>query len=342
MEDLSFLQRCEDLWLDGGNLVIRAENTVFKVLAAQLSIASSVFRDMFSVPQPADGTAENFEGLPFVRLPDTAFDVTQFLKALVYPGCARAFLRDRQVLTDLALCLSYAEDAMTSRLAVVASILRLGSKYGVAHFRRIAIARLFRAIPTTLDHYYEPDDSENFSFEGYKREHTMLVFLHLAREYNLPALLPCCLWYWTPECVSLIPEYLPSKDGSSVMTEDGRVYALDLETYGLCIAAGWQLDERRRRLIKGILRQCSLEHPSCFGDASQLLDDLLTDLDINLLEKIVSAWWINTFNLCDMCAGSAEAQWEIGRKVSWDTLPSYYALPPWKELLAASQPTLES
>jgi hypothetical protein len=94
MEDLSSLQRCEDLWLDGGNLVIRAENTVFKVLAAQLSIASSIFKDMLSVPQPADGTTENFEGLPFVRLPDTAFDVTQFLKALVYPGYAHVLFRD--------------------------------------------------------------------------------------------------------------------------------------------------------------------------------------------------------------------------------------------------------
>jgi hypothetical protein len=95
MADFSSLQRCEELWLDGGNLVIRAENTVFKVLAAQLSIASSVFRDMLGVPQPADGSAENFEGVPFVRLPDTAFDVTQFLKAIVYPGCARVLVRDR-------------------------------------------------------------------------------------------------------------------------------------------------------------------------------------------------------------------------------------------------------
>jgi hypothetical protein len=90
MDALSSLQRCEELWLNGGDLIIQAGNTLFKVFSAILAIASPVFRDMLSVPQPADGAAENFEGLPFVRLPDTAFDVTQFLKALVYPGCACA------------------------------------------------------------------------------------------------------------------------------------------------------------------------------------------------------------------------------------------------------------
>jgi hypothetical protein len=79
-------QRSEEFWLDGGNLVIRAEDTLFKVLAAQLSIASSVFKDMLSVPQPLSILTETYEGVPFVLLPDSAFDVTQFLKAIMYLG----------------------------------------------------------------------------------------------------------------------------------------------------------------------------------------------------------------------------------------------------------------
>jgi hypothetical protein len=79
-------QRCEELWIDGGNLVVRAENTVYKVLAAQLSIASSVFKDMLGVPQPPTGSMELYEGLPFVFMPDAAFDVTEFLKAIVFLG----------------------------------------------------------------------------------------------------------------------------------------------------------------------------------------------------------------------------------------------------------------
>jgi hypothetical protein len=66
---------CEELWLDGGNLVIRAENTLFKVLAAHIAIASSVFGDMLGVPQPLASGLETHDGLPFVLLPDAAFDV---------------------------------------------------------------------------------------------------------------------------------------------------------------------------------------------------------------------------------------------------------------------------
>jgi hypothetical protein len=84
-------QRSEDLWLDGGNLVIRAEDVVFKVLAAQLSIASSIFKDMLGVPQPPSASAETYEGVPFVLLPDSAFDITQFLKAIMYLGSVFAF-----------------------------------------------------------------------------------------------------------------------------------------------------------------------------------------------------------------------------------------------------------
>jgi hypothetical protein len=86
MDDSEPAQICQELWLDGGNLVIRVEDTLFKVFAALLAIASPIFKDMFGVPQPAGSDLETYEGVPFVRLPDRAFDVTLFLKALTYPG----------------------------------------------------------------------------------------------------------------------------------------------------------------------------------------------------------------------------------------------------------------
>jgi hypothetical protein len=111
MDDSLSLKHCEELWLDGGNLIIQAENTLFKVFSAILAIASPVFKDMLSVPQPAGSAAENFEGLPFVRLPDTAFDVTQVLKALVYPGCACACIKARSCL----LISTHASDTRRTR-----------------------------------------------------------------------------------------------------------------------------------------------------------------------------------------------------------------------------------
>jgi hypothetical protein len=87
MDSKASPERSVDLWFEGGNLVIRAEDTVFKVLAAQLSVTSSVFKDMLDVPQPDASLAETYEGIPFVFLPDSAFDVGQLLKAMLYLGC---------------------------------------------------------------------------------------------------------------------------------------------------------------------------------------------------------------------------------------------------------------
>jgi hypothetical protein len=245
-------------------------------------------------------------------------------------------------IADRGICSSYAENAITTRLVVVASILRLGTKYGVAYFRQIAVARLLQAIPTTLDQYLELQKGPATVFEGQGHMDTMLVVLHLARECNLPALLPCCLWFWTAISGELSREYRPGTVGSSFTTEDGRLYALDVDTYSLCLSAGWQLDERRRKTITATLMTCGHDDHSCFEDATQLLEDLLRDRDINVLQMLGMTWWGSEFDLCDACAEKAAELWDMGRRATWKVLPSFYELAPWEELLAGSQPTSES
>ena len=69
-----------DPWLDDGNIILQAESTQFRVLRSILSASSSVFRDMFTVPQPAN---ENLvDGCPVVHVSDTAQDLHHVLKAL--------------------------------------------------------------------------------------------------------------------------------------------------------------------------------------------------------------------------------------------------------------------
>jgi hypothetical protein len=45
-----------------------------------LAARSSTFKDLFALPQPAN--YEMVDGCPFVRLTDSAEDVTAFLKAI--------------------------------------------------------------------------------------------------------------------------------------------------------------------------------------------------------------------------------------------------------------------
>jgi hypothetical protein len=76
--------RSTDVWYDDGTLVIRAENTLFRVYRGILASQSDIFKDMLSVPQPSgtDADAETIEDCVVVRVQDTAGDMTRFLRAL--------------------------------------------------------------------------------------------------------------------------------------------------------------------------------------------------------------------------------------------------------------------
>jgi hypothetical protein len=78
--DMSGLECCEELWFNDGTVVFRAESRLFRVYGGLLAFYSSVFRDMFSVPQPP--AAEMAFGCHFVELPDRAFDVYHMFKLI--------------------------------------------------------------------------------------------------------------------------------------------------------------------------------------------------------------------------------------------------------------------
>lgn len=78
--------RSDRVWFDDGNVVLQAEQTLFKVLKSIIAFHSTVFRDMFSIPQPPSEGEITGEGCPVVRLSDTAVDVTIVLEALFQRG----------------------------------------------------------------------------------------------------------------------------------------------------------------------------------------------------------------------------------------------------------------
>lgn len=73
-------------------IVLRAENTLFRVHKSLLARHSGFFHDLFTLPQPeADGGSlpvhasgdSDIEGCPVLRLHDTPEDVANLLTALV-------------------------------------------------------------------------------------------------------------------------------------------------------------------------------------------------------------------------------------------------------------------
>lgn len=89
--DQDELVQDEKVWMDDGNIIVAAseekdgEKTTyaFRCHKSVLARQSSVFQDLFTVPQPED--AEQFQGTPVVRLPDACEDVRRLLEMLYDP-----------------------------------------------------------------------------------------------------------------------------------------------------------------------------------------------------------------------------------------------------------------
>ncbi|TCD66526.1 hypothetical protein EIP91_001302 [Steccherinum ochraceum] len=62
------LARHSELWFDDGNVVLAAENTLFKVHRTILAHHAEVFKDMFTFPQPPQ-TEETYDGCPITAAP---------------------------------------------------------------------------------------------------------------------------------------------------------------------------------------------------------------------------------------------------------------------------------
>jgi hypothetical protein len=73
--------RVKDLWFDDGNLILKAENSLFRIYGGFLAARSSVFRDMLSFPPPKEGNAA-LEGCPVVFVYDAPDDLAHFLRAI--------------------------------------------------------------------------------------------------------------------------------------------------------------------------------------------------------------------------------------------------------------------
>lgn len=76
-----------DIWYDDGSIILQAECTQFRVHKSILAECSTVFSDMFSLPQPPARDEEMIEGCPIVHLSDSAEEVRFILQAIFQQKC---------------------------------------------------------------------------------------------------------------------------------------------------------------------------------------------------------------------------------------------------------------
>lgn len=69
-------------WFEDGNVVLQAENTLFRVHQSILSCHSQIFKDTFAMPQAPSDENERIEGCPVIPLSDTAEDLGNIISLL--------------------------------------------------------------------------------------------------------------------------------------------------------------------------------------------------------------------------------------------------------------------
>ena len=77
------LHRVLELWFEDANVIFQAESSLFRVHKGILQARSSVFRDMFTLPQTTT-ESDLMDGCIVIQLPDAAEDIRCFFLAIGY------------------------------------------------------------------------------------------------------------------------------------------------------------------------------------------------------------------------------------------------------------------
>ncbi|KAJ6592215.1 hypothetical protein DFH09DRAFT_1025124 [Mycena vulgaris] len=143
MSEDDSLHKVEGLWFSTDFVILQAGTHIFQVPAATSKAQSSVFSDMFLIPQPPSADTESMDEYPVVKLHDDAYELEVFLKV---------------IFDSRKLCNSLG--TVTSLFADIIGILRLSHKYDVPYLRRCTLQHLSIVYPTSLFDYDARADND--------------------------------------------------------------------------------------------------------------------------------------------------------------------------------------
>ncbi|KAJ7048647.1 hypothetical protein C8F01DRAFT_1070369 [Mycena amicta] len=291
--------RVPDLWFADDNLILRADNTVFRVSKGVLAARSTVFRDMlaFDSPSVEDGE-EMVDGCPVVRLHDSASDVEVFLRAIF----------------DSSF---FEPPPSKTTLPTIAGILRLSHKYDVQYLRRRALQHLDTGYPTSLA-VYEVSGAETFSSDGLDDS---LLTIRVASEVGATWVLPTAFYFL---CYSDMREILNSPQWPLLSAVDRETTIVSYTKQRL--ACPPVLPFLRIPFVEGCtsLKDCDEYRVQNLENVHNwnISDPLGSYRDWSPFENLI----------CAYCLKMAEMYHRQARKKLWDGLPEIYGLPAWDEL----------
>ncbi|KAF9268647.1 hypothetical protein L218DRAFT_522097 [Marasmius fiardii PR-910] len=317
-----------------GNIALRAQGQYFLVHQGILSrhsvVLKSLMDDVISSPQTTTS-----EGIPVLGVQDSADDLYHFLTAL-YDGLSE---------------LKYDKDSFH----VVASVLRLSTRYEVLHLRRQLLRGLTEVWPDDLTEWDLRESNATSASGVYEPRAVMphpIPVINLARDVNALELLPSAFYDLSRSSpagaaqghmCSKTQRHHSLSDGDLLALLKGREHASRfLSTFlvnyvegrdpsPLCIYRRQQSDISRRRACQAAFEGITFEILRDTNDAlsQRSSDPLFALMDAALmLVRVEDGRWLRP---CEFCRSDFETVVDNARDDFWRLLPQWYGidLPAW-------------
>ncbi|KAF9034385.1 hypothetical protein BJ165DRAFT_1396192 [Panaeolus papilionaceus] len=296
------------IWFEDGSIILIVEKTQYRVHASLLSRCSSVFKDMFSLPQPTSSES-GAEGCPVVHLHDSPQDVEQLLNAIYdSPHSADA-----------------AAPAKPMSLSTVSALLRLGNKYDIPHLRDHAISRLRLEYPLSYEGR-NPINSQGYIINQRGRAFGIACLVY---EEGVFSLLP------------LVLHYIVTAYNTKTILEYGIMANLPTALLHTCILGKENMATFMYTHSHVFLKdlkfiQCGQSWGNCKLSLHYFSQEILKPVpnlsyalryDWTEIRAILSNRGIK---FCEFCSDRFAECHEAGRKMVWDALPTFFGYQSWE------------
>ncbi|KAF8148678.1 hypothetical protein B0H34DRAFT_668422 [Crassisporium funariophilum] len=299
-------ERVEGLWFEDGNLILQAENSLFRIYSGFLAARSSVFRDMLAFPPPEEGNTI-MDGCYIVPVYDSAKDMTYFLKAII----DSAFFEPPPSATELP---------------IVEGVLRLSLKYDVQYLRKRALQHLHTTFPLTLRDWKVRDQNRTIP----SIENTPFAALRIASEFDLIWLLPSILY-----CISSHP-LEKTLDGAKWEDETINLGWADKR---MCLVGRSKLLLAQSRNAMAMTKTADLDVEGCTGSSHTCASTRARCADIligwgvaGFLDYFEDNTEVYSTTFCLMCRNVFKDQCASASQSMWHDLPGMFDLPTWEDL----------
>ncbi|GBE89439.1 hypothetical protein SCP_1601010 [Sparassis crispa] len=293
LPDLSHTSRIDPLWFEDGNVVLIAGERTCRVHRGILSRYSTVFSDLFTIPQPSD--APMLHGASIVTLSDDPQHLEYTLRALY----------DIDYLDNLASIYDIWYDHEIYPILI--GVASLAHKYNIPPLLRRAVSRLKTAFSSTFEELKTRSGfycSRTENLVDPKLHPSTKPIITLARRIHpseLDSVLPIAFYmYSQSDTESLLEDALRSGQGSDewdVSVEDIRFFlpvatnlSRDCITKQSCLSTLTELTRSANRLELCTSRNPLRDMDEWFDSMDGLCDECLDRLKTRHRKERVRIW----------------------------------------------------